>query len=121
MFVDEIIPSTPQPSGSKKGAGNQGGGNQGGGQKPESISIEIKFVIVTSGNVTPTWKLVNVSANTGSAPFFNIGRTRTHDLIVTIGPNNQQTNNSHLASQIGNAVSSGNRALLASPGSVSGM
>jgi hypothetical protein len=107
MFVDQIIPSSPQPKGS---------GSQGGGQKPESISIEIKFVIVTSGNITPTWKLVNVSANTGNTPLLNLGRTRTHDLIITIGPNNQQTNNSHLASQIGNAVSSGNRSLLAAPG-----
>jgi hypothetical protein len=116
MFVDQIIPSSPQPSGATKGSGSQGSGSQGGGVKPESISIEIKFVIVTSGNVTPTWKLVNVSANSGNSPFFNLGRTRTHDLIITIGPNNQQTNNSHLASQIGNAVSNGNRALLVSPG-----
>jgi hypothetical protein len=115
MFVDQIIPSTPQPLGSKRGSGNQNSGSQGGGPKPESISIEIKFVIVTNGNITPTWKLVNVSANTGNTPFFNLGRTRTHDLIITIGPNNQQTNNSHLASQIGNAVSNGNRALLTAP------
>jgi hypothetical protein len=108
MFVDEIIPSTPQKSSSSGGAGG------GGGAKPESISIEIKFVIVTSGNVTPTWKLVKVSANS-SSPFFNTGRTRTHDLIITIGPNSQQTNNSHLAAQIGNAVSNANRALITTP------
>jgi hypothetical protein len=111
MFVNDLIPSTPQPKTSKTS-----GGGQGGGPKPESISIEIKFIIVTTGNVTPTWKLVNVSANTGNAPFFSAGRTRTHDLIITIGPSNQQTLNNHLASQIGNAVSNSNRApLLASP------
>jgi hypothetical protein len=104
MFVDDIIPSTPQ---------GQGGG-QGGGPKPESISIELKFVIVTSGNVTPTWKLVRLS-NSGSSPFFNTGRTRTHDLIITIGPNNQQTNNSHLAAQIGTAVGNANRSVFTSP------
>jgi hypothetical protein len=103
MTINDLVPS------SKGGlAGN-------GGPKPESISIEIKFVIITSGNVTPTWKLVRVSANTGSTPFFNAGRTRTHDLIITIGPNTTQTNNSHLASQIGNAVSNANRALIAPP------
>jgi hypothetical protein len=103
MFVDRLLPSTPQPE----------GGGQGGGPKPESISLELKFVIVTSGNVTPTWKLVRVS-NSGSSPFFNTGRTRTHDLIITIGPPNQQTNNSHLAAQIGTAVGNANRAVFTS-------
>jgi hypothetical protein len=108
MFVDQILPSTPQPKakGGAQGSGGQGGG---GGAKPESISIEIKFVIVTNGNINPTWKLVRVSANSGNSPLFNTGRTRTHDLIITIGPNTQQTNNSHLAQQIGNAVSNANR------------
>jgi hypothetical protein len=100
MFVDRIIPSTPQKSSSSSGGGGGGGG--GGGAKPESISIEIKFVIVSNGNATPTWKLVRVSANT-TGTSFSLGRTRTHDLIITIGPNSQQTNNSHLAQQIGNA------------------
>jgi hypothetical protein len=122
MFVDEIIPSTPQPAAGAKastgrsgGGGNSGGQTQGGGAKPESISIEIKFVIVTSGNVTPTWKLVRVSINSGNSSLFGTGRTRTHDLIITIGPNTQQTNDSHLAAQIGNAVGNANRALMTSP------
>jgi hypothetical protein len=102
MFVNNILPSS-------KGSG------VGGGPKPESVSLEIKFIIVTSGDVTPSWKLIRFSANTGSSPFFSAGRTRTHDLIITIGPDNTQTNNSHLASQIGNAVSNANRALVTSP------
>jgi hypothetical protein len=99
--------------GQSQGGGQSEGGGGGGGPKPESISLELKFVIVTSGNVTPTWKLVKVS-NSGSSPFFNTGRTRTHDLIITIGPPNQQTNNSHLAAQIGTAVGNANRQVLTS-------
>ena len=104
MIVDNLLPSV--------GAPPKGGGK-------DTVTYEIKFVIVSSGNVTPTWKLVRVSANTGALPFFNAGRTRTHDLIITIGPSEgaraQQASQTHLASQIGNAVSNANRALLATP------
>jgi hypothetical protein len=31
--------------------------------KPDTVSYEIKFLVVSSGNITPTWKLVHVSAN----------------------------------------------------------
>ncbi|UDL87315.1 hypothetical protein LGH82_19190 [Mesorhizobium sp. PAMC28654] len=80
--------------------------------KPDTVGIEIKFVIVSSGNVTPTWKLVKFTGSNGNLPLFSVGRTRTHDLIITIGPSNQKTANTHLASQIGQAVSSGNQSLL---------
>lgn len=86
----------------------------GGASKPDTVTLEIKFVIVTSGDVTPTWRLVRVSGNT-AAPFFGLGRTRIHDLIITIGPSGVATANTHLASQIGNAVSIGNRSVLAVP------
>jgi hypothetical protein len=86
-------------------------GSSGGEAKPDTVSYEIKFVIVSSGSVTPTWKLVKFSANT-AGDFFTVGRTRTHDLIITIGPNDATTLDSHLASQIGNAVSNSNRAIL---------
>lgn len=86
-------------------------GSSGGDPKPDTVSYEIKFVIVSSGSVTPTWKLVRFSANT-SGDFFSLGRTRIHDLIITIGPNDSTTLDSHLASQIGNAVSNSNRAVL---------
>lgn len=91
------------------GGGGSSPGGGGGGTAPDTLSIEIKFIIVTNGNVTPTWKLLRVSANT-SGSLLSLGRTRTHDVIITIGPNNQQTLNTHLASQIGNAVSNGNQA-----------
>ena len=96
-------------------ASGGGGGGGGGSLGPFSVSVEIKFIIISSGNVTPTWKLVNISANTGSTPLFSAGRTRTHDLIITVGPANQQTQNSNLALQIGNSVSNANRAALTVP------
>lgn len=86
-------------------------GSPGGDTKPDTVSYEIKFAIVSSGTVTPTWKLVKFSANT-SGDFLSFNRTRTHDLIITIGPNDSTTLDSHLASQIGNAVSNSNRAIL---------
>jgi hypothetical protein len=97
--------------------GSQQGSSGGSGQVPDTISIEIKFIIVSSGNVTPTWKLLRVSGNTGSTPLFALGRTRSHDVIITIGPPDQATASTHLASQIGNAVGSANRTELATPSS----
>ena len=107
MIVNNLLPST-SPSTQPAGPPGQGAA----GLKQDAVSYEIKFVIVSNGNVTPTWKLVRFSANTGNSSFFGLGRTRTHDLIITIGPPTPQTGQSHLASQIGNAVSNGNRALL---------
>jgi hypothetical protein len=93
--VTLIMASKASPS-----AGSAGGATP----KPDTVSIEIKFIIVSSGNVTPTWHLVRVSANTGTAPLFGVGRTRTHDLIITIGPPTLATADTHLASQIGSSV-----------------
>jgi hypothetical protein len=53
--------------------------------KDAALSHEIKFEIVSGGNLTPAWKLVRVSANQ-TAPFFNTTRDRTQDLIITMGP-----------------------------------
>jgi hypothetical protein len=50
-----------------------------------AISHEVQFLVVTDGNITPTWKLVRVSANPSST-LFDTNRQRTHDLIVTFGP-----------------------------------
>jgi hypothetical protein len=94
--------------------------------KQDVISHQIKFEVVTSGNVTPGWKLTRLSVNQ-SGSFFSASRTRTHDLLITFGPAEQffvivagqpQTpavsqrkmlpstaaSNSHLASEIGLAV-----------------
>jgi hypothetical protein len=91
--------------------GPAGGGAGGGQPKTDTVSYEVKFIIVSNGSVTPIWKLVNISANT-TGTLFGAGRTRTHDLIITIGPNDTRTLYAHLASEIGQAVSGGNQSLL---------
>ena len=97
--------------------------------KNNVISHEIKFVVTTSGNLTPGWKLTRVSVNqTGN--LFSANRIRTDDLTITLGPVTQavvgekrvvknghkaivpiveyepstQAAYAHLASQIGSAV-----------------
>jgi hypothetical protein len=82
------------------------------------ISHDVKFEIVSSGNLTPMWKLVRVSANTSSTPLFSASRDRTQDLLITLGPTqapqkpgqkptlSTAAQNSHLASEIGQAVAS---------------
>jgi hypothetical protein len=91
--------------------------------KQNVISHEVKFLIVSSGNITPSWKLVRVSANPSS--FFGANRTRTHDLTVTFGPNveiatttrtkknqpSQAASNAQLASEIGLAVANSLRSV----------
>jgi hypothetical protein len=77
--------------------------------KKDVISHQITFAILYSGNVTPTWKLVRVSANQGSLPLFNAQRGRTQDLTISMGPApagspSVGVQNATLASQIGIAV-----------------
>lgn len=96
-------------------------------KKEEAITYQIKFIIVSDGDITPTWSLVRLTAN-NRTPLLKMGRTRTHDLIITLGPQ-EKTNqgkpkgiptvnasNTHLASQIGTAVSNANKAVLSSGG-----
>ena len=52
---------------------------------PDVLTHEVEFVVVVSGNITPTWTLVRVSANT-AASFATAGRTTTGDVIISIGP-----------------------------------
>jgi hypothetical protein len=74
------------------------------------ISHEVKFQVVTTGGITPAWKLVQVNFNQ-SGTLFEVSRLRTHDLQITLGPGDFKglttfaANNAHLASQIGLAVS----------------
>lgn len=112
MYFNNALPSAGVPTQPASGASQPSGGQgQGGsGPKPDSISYEIKFIIVSNGNVTPTWKLIRVSANTGSSPFFGVGRTRTHDLIITMGPPTGKTAQEHFVNQFGAAVSGAARA-----------
>jgi hypothetical protein len=113
MVVNNLLESTlEEPKGasddSKKKGNAKAGAKQapgsGGGPKPDSVTYEIRFVILSSGNVTPTWKLIPISANTGALPFVNISRMRTHDLIITLGAiGDPLAFQSHFAAQI-NAV-----------------
>lgn len=48
------------------------------------MSHNIKFDILTSGNITPTWKLVRVA--TTSSPLFSASRDRSQQVIITLGP-----------------------------------
>jgi hypothetical protein len=49
-----------------------------------TFTYEVQFVVTTSGNATPTWKLVHVSANP-NGPLLALMRTRTDDVIITMG------------------------------------
>ena len=91
-------------------------------QPTSLISHEVNFVIKTSGNITPVWKLVPVSFNTGVLPFIQANRNQTNDLLITLGqtaaaeagkkapaaPSNEVLF-SHLASEIGTAVATATR------------
>jgi hypothetical protein len=59
------------------------------GQK-NVLSQTVSFKIVTSGGITPTWKLVRATYNpTGT--FLSAGRDRTHELVFTFGPLDKST------------------------------
>lgn len=78
------------------------------------ISHDIKFQIVSTGNITPTWKLVKFTSISGTKPLFDTSRDRTQQLIITLAPTEKvsgQPNmisaagrNSHFAQEIGQAV-----------------
>jgi hypothetical protein len=90
-----------------------GAGSSSASPKPDTVSFEIKFIVISSGNVTPSWKLVRVTSDTSQ--LLSVNRTRTHDLIITIGPTTgaggQRTSYLHLSSQIGSATSGSLRPL----------
>lgn len=93
------------------------------------FSHEVRFEVVTSGGITPGWKLMRVDVNQAGT-FLSASRTRTHDLTVTFGPTEVTTQSrlvngkpvllnvagpspaasqSHFASEIGTAVANGIR------------
>lgn len=79
------------------------------GRSPyDTFTYQTAFVITQGGNLTPSWKLVHLSANP-TAPFFNGSRVQTHDLTITMGPSpttgpDQNVVNAHLAAMIGSEV-----------------
>lgn len=54
------------------------------GGSADVMSYHIQFKIVSSISVAPSWTLVRIS--TPSSPLFDTNRTRTHELLITIGP-----------------------------------
>jgi hypothetical protein len=104
LMTEESIYSDVMPKGGSSDKGGKSGAGSTGTFNSEEISIDIKFIIVSNGNVTPTWHLVRVSANTGNSPLFNTGRTRTHDLLITFAP--KENSPLHLAGLNAQAFSS---------------
>jgi len=49
-----------------------------------AISHEVKFEVMTSGGVSPGWKLARFSG--GGAPLVSAARDRYQDLLLTLGP-----------------------------------
>jgi hypothetical protein len=79
--------------------------------KKDVLQNQITFAVQYGGNATPTWKLVRVSANPSST-FLSAQRSRTQDLVITLGPApndaaaaaQQRQQNQDLAAAIGIAV-----------------
>ncbi|MET0969253.1 MAG: hypothetical protein ABWY18_08645 [Tardiphaga sp.] len=102
--------------------------NQPGGQFGHDVfSHEVRFEVLTSGGITPGWKLSRLDINQ-SGTFLSASRTRTHDLTITFGPTeltkqsrviagrpvllrvvgpSQAASQSHFTSQVGVAVANG--------------
>jgi hypothetical protein len=54
--------------------------------KFDVFSYQVKFVVVTSAGVNPVLKLTSLGTGVGGQPLLSMGRTRTHELILTFGP-----------------------------------
>ena len=85
------------------------------------IQHEVKFIITTSGTLTPSWKISTVTVNP-NGNLLSLGRVRTNDLVITLGPAveavvklanghkvvtaepSSQAANLHLSSTVGNAI-----------------
>ena len=88
-------------------------------QKPgvspyQTFTYEVKFIVTTSGSVTPAWKLVELSADQSSS-LYMASRIHTDDLTITFGPvktdkktkattPSPELEQQHLANLIGQAV-----------------
>jgi hypothetical protein len=56
-----------------------------GGSGDGVLSHEVKFDIVTSGDITPSWKFLTGTINPDGTTFLSARRERSHDLIITFG------------------------------------
>ena len=79
--------------------------------KSNVISHDVKFEVLSSGNITPAWKLTNATVDqTGS--LFSASRDRTHDLLITLGPGDDTglsgaASNADISQQISNGIITG--------------
>ncbi|WP_186421325.1 hypothetical protein [Bosea sp. CS1GBMeth4] len=89
------------------------------GGRLQVVQHLVSFFIEASGNVTPSWRFVDVTAN-GGGSFFSLNRNRKDTLLITMGPTqladsgrklretrvipSQSVDSSHLARQIGTSV-----------------
>jgi hypothetical protein len=84
--------------------------------KQNVLSHEVKFEVISGGNINPAWKLVESTVGQ-SGTLLTASRDRTHDFLITFGPIDPSQKgtlisaaaNAHLASQIGLAVSNNAR------------
>ncbi|WP_155912051.1 hypothetical protein [Methylobacterium sp. 77] len=53
------------------------------------LQYTIKFVVVTSAGFNPMWKLAPVSTGIGGSPLVSGNRTRSHQLLLTLGPTSE--------------------------------
>ena len=56
------------------------------GKNLQVLQYQIKFVVDTLLSANPMWKLAAVSTGVGGQPLFSADRTRTHDMLLTLGP-----------------------------------
>jgi len=78
--------------------------------KKDAIQDDITFVVLYGGSFNPVWKLLRIAAGQAAPPLFGVQRTRTQDVLITLGaiaPDGtltQAAQNQALASLIGIAV-----------------
>lgn len=60
-------------------------GKKDGPLKQDVIQHQVKFEVVTGGSITPGWRLTRVAVNQAGS-LLSVNRTRTHTLILTLGP-----------------------------------
>jgi hypothetical protein len=92
--------------------------NADGAFKQEYLSYHVRFIVISGGSATPTWKLVRFTSGNGNLPLLSANRTRTHDVLMTFGPafkpgSPNLATTSHTIQEFGIAASNGNRTILA--------
>jgi len=76
---------------------------------PDTFTHEVDFVVMLNASITPSWTLVNVTANT-AATLAMAGRNTTGDVIISIGKSStvqEAQNIAKLNSGFNSAVKSG--------------